>query len=657
MSARTVVDRVLRPLLALDALRLRWQVLLGVGAYLGALLVLVATALNGSSSGAFYSDFFTGRDPRLLIGGPRGLRSDEWMVTTPLVVAQVEQGLPRSSGVMPGGIDVSVLFDVPYRDFWALFRPHNLAFGVLPLDNAFAFRWWLPLVVLGIAVHVLAVVLWRKPLAALAVSVTFAFSPFTQWWFGAGTFWPLAFAVMVCLAVVVAVRPFPRWVRWVTAVLTGYVAVVAAMTMYPPYLVPCALVALAFAVGALLDARDVPWGARLRGLVPLAVSAVVAGALLLVFLKAHAATLDDITSTSYPGDRRWPTGEHSQFPWAPMFAGVLGVGLRAASPDGFVVNASEGSSFLLTGLYLLPVVLVLLRRRPRGVDATLAALVAVLTVLVAFVYVPGWEAVASLLLLDRTSLPRLVVGFGLVSLLLLLVSVSRIRAAGPPARWTAVASVTLTLGAHAAVALFLRAHAPQVLAQFWWWPVLVVAFAGAIWMYARGRATVPSLVVAAVALVMVAGVVPLYRGVLDLRDTGLGRLVEQVQAERPGTWVGLEDGAVVATLRETAVPSFSGVQGWPSDEVWGAIDPTRIHQNAWNRYAHVSWTAHPDAPPITLLAPDSLALRFDSCDVFEQENIDYVATNEPVDQACVREIGSTTEGDGTYRVYEVVPPS
>ncbi|GEK21647.1 DUF7657 domain-containing protein [Cellulomonas xylanilytica] len=656
MKARHALDRALSPLRTLNGLRLRWQVLIGVAAYLLALAVLVVTTINGSSSGAFYRDFYGGQDPRLLLGGPRGLRSDEWMVTTPLLIGQIEQGMPRFSRVIPGGLDVSVLFDVPYRDVWAVFRPQNLGFGVLPLDNAFALRWWLPLVALGIAVHTLVVVVWRKPLAALAVSVAFAFSPFTQWWFGAGTFWPLTFAVMVCLSVVVAVRVARPWVHWVTAGLTAYVAVVAAMTMYPPFLVPAALVAAAFVLGTLVDARHLAWRTRLLRLVPLLVGGAVAGVLLVLFLTSHAATLDDITSTEYPGDRRWPAGDSTQFPWAPMFAGVFGIGLRASTPEGFAINASEGSSFLLTGLYLLPVALVLLRprRRPGRVDGTLAALLAVLVVLVAFVYVPGWDAVASLLLLDLTSLPRLIVGFGLVALLLLVVVVDRVSQEGPPARWVAAVSVALVLGAHALVALHLSADAPQILAEFWAWPVLVLAFAAAIWFYARGRATLPSVVVAVVALAMVAGVVPLYRGVLDLRETQFGQLVEEVQTEDPGTWVGLDDGAVVAVLRESGVPSFSGVQGWPSDEMWDLIDPTGQHESAWNRYAYVGWTADPAAAPIALPAADALTLRFDSCEAFAQQHVDYVATSEPLDQDCVQEIASTTTPDATYRVYEVV---
>lgn len=657
MTTRATLEHVRRPLHALDSMRLRWQVLLGAGLYLLVLAVLVLTAVNGSSSGAFYRDFYTGRDPRLLLGGPRGLRSDEWMVTTPLLVGQVEQGLPRFSRVVPGGMDVSVLFDVPYRDWWAVFRPQNLAFGVLPLDNAFALRWWLPLVALGIAVHALVVVLWRKPVAALAVSLTFAFSPFTQWWFGAGTFWPLTFAVLVCLSVVVAVRVHLSWVRWATAGVTGYVAVVAAMTMYPPFLVPCALVAAAFAVGTVVDARELPWRDRLVRLVPLVVSGALAGLALVAFLTSHAETLEDITSTVYPGDRRWPAGSSSQFPWAPMFAGVLGIGLRASSPDGFAINASEGSSFLLTGLYLLPVVAVVLARgrRSRRLDATTAALLAVLVVLLAFVYVPGWDAVASLLLLDLTSLPRLVVGFGLVALLLLVVVVERVRGTQPPPRWAAVTSVVLVLVPHAALVVFLRGNAPGILREFPYWPVLVAAFALAIWLYARGRVTVPSLVVAVVALAMVAGVVPLYRGVLDLRDTALGRAVQEVQAARPGTWVGLDDGAVVAVLREAGVPSFSGVQGWPSDEMWDLIDPAGTQESAWNRYAHVGWTADPAAEAIALPAADALTLRFDSCAELAQEHVDYVATSEPLDQACVRELATAPGGDATYRVYEVVP--
>ena len=449
--------------------------------------------------------------------------------------------------------------------------------------------------------------------------------------------------------------------RWGIAALTGFVALAAMVTLYPPFLIPCVLVAAAFSIGWFCAATGLSWPARLRRILPVLVAGAGAGAVTVVFLATRSATVRAITSTVYPGTRLWPAGESGAFPWESMYAGVFGVGLRAADPDGFVINASEGSSFLLIGIFLIPSALWLvwsMRRRTRRVDWALVALLAVAALFAAFIYVPGWDVVAHVLLLDRTTLPRLVVGLGLVALLLLALVVHRLQglSAGGSAiaRWPMVAAVVLVVVNHAAVAAFLGRHAPQVLAQFWWWPVLVVALVVAVALYARGWATVPSAIVLVIALTMVAGVVPLYRGVLDLRTTDLGHAVAAVEAAGRGRWLALDDGNIVATIREAGVEGYSGVQGWPSMAMWAQIDPDGSDKGAWNRYASVDWTSNPRAPEIALPYADAVTLRFDSCSVFAQHNVDYVVAAKPVVQRCLTEIRKVAEEGATYRIYSVV---
>ena len=61
-----------------------------------------------------------------------------------------------------------------------------------------------------------------------------------------------------------------------------------------------------------------------------------------------------MVSTVYPGQRLYQTGESASFMWQSMYAGVFGMGLRAKDLTEFAPNASEGSSFIFLGIYLLP---------------------------------------------------------------------------------------------------------------------------------------------------------------------------------------------------------------------------------------------------------------------------------------------------------------
>lgn len=643
---------------------LRRMVLWGVGAYAVVFVALVALGINGSSMGLLYSQLFGGRDPALLAGSPRPIRSDEWLVVAPLTIAQVEQGLPRFSDLFPGGFDTSIVWDLPYRDWSVLLRPHMWGFFFLPLDQAFAFKWWLPFFAVAVATYVLLCALWRRGLAAFAVAGGFALSPFFMWWFVSNSFWPPACAIAACAVLVLMLRTQRPWHRWVLAGVAGLLVAVAVVLLYPPYLIPCLYPALGFCVGWFLTQHTAePWAARLRRVIPLGVAAVGAAVVVGLYLLTRRDTVEAVMSTVYPGQRLTPPGEHAAFPPQAMYAGVFGRGLEAGDLTGFAANASEGSSFIFVGLLLLPSALWLLwsrRRRGLGFDWATVGVLGSLALMFAFIYLPGWEPVAHLLLLDRVVIPRIVIGIGVGSLLLLALVVGRLREE-PDLRapmWSTAASVVLALGAHLWVGSAIAQNAPAVLDAARPWLPLVALLVVAVALFSRGRATVPAVLFAVVSLAVGGTVNPLYRGVLDLRETEVGHAIEQVDAEEgDGTWIALSGFGAVSVLRETGVEAFSGVQGWPSDEMWDLLDPDGSDEQSWNRYAHLNWTADPAAPEIALVQADVVQLRLDSCGAFAQQHVDHVLSETPVDQPCLEQVESVPEGATTFYIYDVVPPA
>lgn len=641
---------------------LRRQLLLGLSAYALLLVVLVATGINGSSMGLLYSEMFGTGDPNIIKGIPRSIRSDEWLVVAPLTVAQVQQGLPRMSSLFPGGFDTSIVWDLPYHEWSVLLRPHMWAFFFLPLDNAFALKWWLPFFVMTAALFVLVCTLWRRPLAAFAVAGAFALSPFFQWWFGSGSFWPPACAIAACAGTVLMIRTSRTWVRWVISALVSYLVIVAVVALYPPYLVPCLYPAVGFVAGWFFTARALPSRDRLRRLAPLGVGAVVVVIVLVAFLLTRRDTIDAVLSTVYPGQRLTLTGGKASFPWLAMYAGIFATGLRGADLTGFAPNSSEGSSFVFFGLYLVPSALWLLWsrwRRGAGADWAILGVLASMVVMFVFVYLPGWDALAHLMFLDRVVLPRIVIGMGLGSVLLLVLVVARLRNLEDvriPV-WTTAATVAAVLLTHWAVYVGLARHAPTVLEATVAWLPLLLALTLAMAMFSRGRATVPGVLIALVAIVVGGWVNPIYRGVFDMRETGVGQAIQEVDAQDPGAWVSVSGLASTAVLRETGVESYSGVQAWPSLEMWHDLDPDGSDEQAWNRYAHVNWTADLAAPDIVLVQADVVQVKLDSCGAIAQEHIAHVLSDTPVDQPCLREVQSVPEGPSTFYIYDVVPAS
>src|SRR3989344_6035836 len=107
-------------------------------------IIFTALQISGSSIGVYHSTFYGDtKDPDLLFNQPRPIRSHEWLVATQMAIAQKNDNYERVNRNLGNGEDVSMMIDVPYKEWSILFKPQNLGFFALPFDNAFAFRWWI----------------------------------------------------------------------------------------------------------------------------------------------------------------------------------------------------------------------------------------------------------------------------------------------------------------------------------------------------------------------------------------------------------------------------------------------------------------------------------------------------------------------------------
>ncbi|HEV7453669.1 MAG TPA: hypothetical protein VGO07_00250, partial [Candidatus Saccharimonadales bacterium] len=151
-----------------------------------ALLLLTVFKISGSSMGIYNTLLYGGgkKDSSLLFNKPREIRSDEWVVNTQMTIAQKNNHFARINHNIGQGQDMSVVLDVPYAEWSQIFKPHNLAFFVLPLEFAFALKWWLMawLLIISCYFFVLSLLPGRRLLAA-GISLSLLCGGMIQWWY------------------------------------------------------------------------------------------------------------------------------------------------------------------------------------------------------------------------------------------------------------------------------------------------------------------------------------------------------------------------------------------------------------------------------------------------------------------------------------------
>jgi hypothetical protein len=626
------------------------------------MLVLVALGISGSSTGVWHSLAGSGPDPDLISGAPRPIRSDEWLVQSGWALSQVRQGFPAVNGTFPGGMDATLMNDLPTTDWSTAFRPHVWGFLVLPLDQGFALRWWLPGWSLLAGAYAFAVTLLpRHRVASALLAVAVFFSPLLQWSWMPTTLWPVAFGFVTMTAVWWALHGGSSRAKWLWSALAAWSAVAMIMSIYVPYMVASALVVVAFTLGAVLvSRREHGPAATLRNLVPLGVCAGVALAVTVVWVYTRRETVAAILGTVYPGARLEQTGalelSDSVSVLGAPFSGAFLNGVRGA----LGANETEGAAPFMLALFLLvPLIAIAVDRAHRKVDWVAVATIAVAVVIVVFWLVPGWDSAAHLLLLDRAPAQR----FRLSLLLLGVVAfalVARAQLRRPESRVPMVAgviAVLVTVGLNVWVWLQLRAEADPVLSNSWRvnWKITVGLLVLVVALLMLRQITLAAVVLAVVTLAVAGRVNPLYHGVYDLAETNAGRAVTAVDASAPGVWLGVGGRPPMAVLMETGVEAFNGIQTYPPTQMWQAIDPAGTYETQWNRLGHVMWLLEPGEPRWSNPYPDVIMGTFDPCSHFAQQHVDYVLSDAQIASSCLVGVTSTTDGPFGGWIYRVAP--
>jgi len=624
------------------------------------LMSFTAFGISGSSSPLLATD--AGSGDSVVFGLPRSIRSDEWIVHTPMVISQVENNSPRYGDVGVGTHDMSILSDLPVLDWTAVFHPNHWAYPILPIDNAYAFDWWSvgAILVLGTYSFLLVV---TGSLRWSTLGALFLYgSPYFHWWYTASVFTAIGWMAFAGAFLLVAVTSTGRR-RIVFSALGAFSLVCFALVIYPPWQIPAAIAVAGVTSGALWTR----WRAKAASLRSILTSGAVMAGLTLIPLGAFVLTrrpaMNAIAHTVYPGARVIPGGS---LPWTHLFTSWFGLnyltngsGMRGA----LFPNESEASSFLFLGvtlLFALPLVwrfVAPLGDRLRGV---MIATVAVMTLFLTQLFVGLPKIVARVTYLSVVPEPRTLIGLGFsATVLVVAVGVSLEKYEIPRlTKWFATA-VVVTVSAVCVIGLaqdFRSVHAAagsRLIAI----AVLAAVASAALYFW---RPLVSVGLLALFGLMVAVPVNPLVRGISQTRDSLVVSTVRTIASSPDGAGAWVAETYPLASLLTTAgVQNLSGVNLYPNVAAWEMIDPSRAYENAWNRYSQAVWSFDPNlkAAVVALPQADMVDVTINPCDpVLDKFNVRHIVTETRVSAACLR---LQEESIGPYGVpvffYERIP--
>jgi hypothetical protein len=312
-----------------------------------ALYVIMSTfKLHTSSIGNWSSLIGTPESESVLNGTPKFIRMDEWMVSTPAMIGQYQNGLPLSNAAFGDG-NAPLIFGYPVKDFSMFLRPGVWPYFIFDVEHAFAFSWNFNIFFFIISSFLLFMLLTRSNFWLSIFGAFFIFlSGAEQWW----SYW-LGNNMMYLNGMFLSVIYLLYSKNWKALIIAAAVFLFSSFSflngLYPPWQVPLIYLYLAIFIGYLLKKKNKIKSIRER--LWLRVGIISITAILLAFTLYHyydlvKETFTMLANTSYPGKRTTNGGDLAH---AKLFSDFFGMYMSDQHCPEKWLNICEASSLIM----------------------------------------------------------------------------------------------------------------------------------------------------------------------------------------------------------------------------------------------------------------------------------------------------------------------
>lgn len=626
-------------------------------------MVLSLMRISGSSVAVYnYYNFYgkNYRDPNLLYGVPRAIRSDEWLVLTPWTLAQAQSGFPAYNQLYLAGQHFNQT-EAPVASWTAVFKPLNWAYFVLPLEQAFAFRWWFKGFLLALAVYLLGIRLVGNHYLILSLaSLAFVLSPFFQWWYSTGAIEIPAYAIFTFLCFLAIVDDAKRaLIRPLHVILFVFFAACFIFPLYPPFQIPLVIFLALAGIGYVLsNVREIGTKGLLRAALGLLMGILCVGAILGLYYLTNRQGIQAIMNTAYPGARQEFGADPTFF--LKLMAGFFNIQLQndALILPETLENQSEAASFFFLSLFLIPFYVYLIgrdirQRKPINFLVVMSLLAMFVFLVWGLVGLPA--GLAKILLLNYVPPKRMLLAMELINHVLILVYLyrSRIPKTGPYKTAAGLYSVAVFLTV-AGLGYYMENHWPGFPGGPRLMIFLIAFIVGClVYLLLNQRKKLFFGIFLLFTLGSSLYVNPLYRGLSPLRNEALVTAVKTVE-DPQAAWLTYNNVALANYLAANGVKVLNGTYHTPNVAFWSQFDPSGQYLEVYNRYAHILATpiTDPDKIEFNLFVADTIEIKISPCNpLLARLGVDYFTFKSPVDYACLSPVEALEFTDLSIYIY------
>jgi len=603
------------------------------------LLLLVANKINFSSVGMY--DHYVQPDhgtefTEPIFGWARAIRSDEWLVTTPIQLsAQYDPDpygrlnyIARGTATenMPNGMAINLA---------TLAFPMNI-FYLFGVEYGVSARWVGILIMTFMVTFEFAYIISGKNrLLGVAGACLITFSPFFQWW-SYVYFITAGIGTLVCLYYFLYSETRLKKALFALGIVVFFSQFI--VTLYPAWQVPAGYLYLGLGVWIITDNRD-----RIKKLDKIDYGIIAAALLLTVaivgtYFYGSREYISGISNTVYPGTRHISGGGGDSV-W--LLGRMMNGGVLAPVSvfSGFnETNICEvGGFYTLFPIPLLFASFIMIRKR---LFDLLSIILIVFTLFIGSYIFIGWpDWLARITLLSQTA-PERAVDVMLFAQVFLLIRVMS-RFAEAPGRKTNLTEAGILTGSVAAglcltfimwnfsrTALFSQ---PGLI----YFAFAFIGFTAVVYcIFDRQRKEIifkiACLYIVVLSIATWVTVHPIMKGLDAIYSKPLSAAIKENADDPDEKWISLSGIYGPSYLIANGASTINSTNFYPNLDLWYKLDPDRKYEYAYNRYAVITVELTSEETSFELLNIDHLHIYFSVNDL-EKADVKYIHTSYPLE--------------------------
>lgn len=590
-------------------------------------IFLVFGKYNGSSielwNGIIQPDYQLNNG--VIVGKARGIRSDEWLVSTPITLTQATESVDFSQyNNLLGATENLVTLNpkLPNTNILSVISsPNNIGYLLLDKESGFSFSWYFCYFLLFFSsLEMLMIFTKKNKLFSFLGAILITLSPVVQWWQSPQIVSYGNLAVVLFYYFIIN----KGWKKkMLLSILFGYAGLLYIMCLYPAWQVPYGYCYLIMIIWIIAKNKD---KVKLKDFIYLIPAIAIIAVILIPILISNKEVFKITTNTVYPGNRMSTGGGE----WRILFTYINSI----YYPYKEIGNPCEFSQYI--SLFPIPIIYgIYVMIKNKKLDLFICLSSFILLILCLWVYFPMGNIFSKVTLLYMTTETRVQVAIGFLTVILLIYILSNYEKKFA-IKFNIKNLICLIISVISAFIIVKISNSvtedifPNYVNLKMSLVSVVILTSLVLLTILNNKKTNKILIAMLVLISIISGsiVSPINKGLKVFYNKPVSKEISKlVSSNNDSVFLASDSGITLSNyIAVNGAKTINTTNYIPNLNLYKKLDPTEQYNDIYNRYEHVAVNIVSNSTEFILNQDDYITINLNYEDVCKI-NVDYLVTN------------------------------